>query len=521
MSQMQYHALETHEHYCYKLSAKDKETRVKSLYEHVEDCEKQKKLDEIDDKKKDRGRSRTPKKEAEIGKRKRTATNQSPQKGKTSEIKKPATKKQKAFTNKPVMKKYPLQGNKEVEDAEKLLAKYKTTNKKLVKSQGKEQSSTDVSRSLDELDDTKNDSNYDPNKSTSGSSDKVNDNETPLPTIRRPKTQSMKTETLENENGKGNGDNLSDAFEIIKSKRKNADNKEDTIKDEKKKKPRSTTNEVPKSTQKSDEKKEISEVKKSQISVKKQLSCIGGVTTRSGASKMIQSRKTEEISDGNNSEDEVTVYNCNLCDQTFKYHSQYKTHKINCTKIPKKFVCPKCSKGFTAKYYLTQHFDFKNTYKLKKYYCKPCNKYFELEKTMKEHNRRLHTDGDYKYLCDFCSRGFWHLQEFKLHHAGHTGLKPYKCGQCEVALFADGHRLNNHLKTCGKMNSYECNQCGKMYSDQKSLSTHISDTHNKTERRCEICPNAIYTSEGGYNTHMRNKHKIGRNGKKLQEVLME
>ena len=199
-------------------------------------------------------------------------------------------------------------------------------------------------------------------------------------------------------------------------------------------------------------------MKKLQIYVKKQSSCIGGVTTRSGASKMIQSRKTEEISDGNNSKDEVTAYSCNLCVQTFENHSQYKTHKINCTKIPKKFVCLKYSKGFTAKCYLTQHVDFKHTNKLKKYYCKPCNKYFELEKTMKEHNRRLHSDGDYKYLCDFCSRGFWHLQEFKLHHTGHTGLKPYKCGQCEVASFADGHRLNNHLKTCGKMNSYECNQ---------------------------------------------------------------
>ena len=100
-------------------------------------------------------------------------------------------------------------------------------------------------------------------------------------------------------------------------------------------------------------------------------------------------------------------------------------------------------------------------------------------------------------------------------------MKPYKCGQCEVASFADVHRLNNHLKTCGKLNAFECNQCGKMYSDQKSLSTHVSDIHNKTEGRCSICPNAVYTSEGGYYTHMRNKHKIGRNGKKLQDVLRE
>ena len=53
-------ALETHEGFCYKLSAEDKEARAKNLYERVEDFEKQKKIDEIADKKKDIGRSRTP-----------------------------------------------------------------------------------------------------------------------------------------------------------------------------------------------------------------------------------------------------------------------------------------------------------------------------------------------------------------------------------------------------------------------------------------------------------------------------
>ena len=164
---------ETHEYFCYKLSSKDKEARAKNLYERVEDFEKQKKLDEISDKKKDRGRSRTPKKEEAMDTRKRTTTQKSPQKGKMSEIKKPAMKKEKNFTNKPVMKKYPLRSNKEVEDAEKLLAKYKTTNKKPTKPQSKDESFTELSGSLDELDDTKNDSNYDPDKSTSASSDQL------------------------------------------------------------------------------------------------------------------------------------------------------------------------------------------------------------------------------------------------------------------------------------------------------------------------------------------------------------
>ena len=71
------------------------------------------------------------------------------------------------------------------------------------------------------------------------------------------------------------------------------------------------------------------------------------------------------------------------------------------------------------------------------------------------------------------------------------------------------------------MNAFECNQCGKMCSDQKSLSTHVSDTHNKTKRNCAICPNVVYMSEGGYYTHMRSKHQIERNGRKLQDVLKE
>ena len=60
---------------------------------------------------------------------------------------------------------------------------------------------TEPSVSFDELDDTKNDSNYDPNKSTSPSSDQLKEKEILLPTIRRPKIRSMKREiSAENQN---------------------------------------------------------------------------------------------------------------------------------------------------------------------------------------------------------------------------------------------------------------------------------------------------------------------------------
>ena len=97
--------------------------------------------------------------------------------------------------------------------------------------------------------------------------------------------------------------------------------------------------------------------------------------------------------------------------------------------------------------------------------------------------------------------------------------KPFHCGVCSIAAFADSHRLTHHLKTCGKENSFKCNQCGDMYSDQKSLSTHVTDHHEKKERRCPICPNKVYTSEGGYYNHMRTAHQVGCKDQKLKEVL--
>ena len=119
----------------------------------------------------------------------------------------------------------------------------------------------------------------------------------------------------------------------------------------------------------------------------------------------------------------------------------------------------------------------------------------------------------------FAAGNFGIDKEFTLYRAHHTGNKPFHCGVCGIASFADSHRLTHHLKTCGKENSFKCNQCGGMYSDQKSLSTHVSDHHDKTERPCPICPNKIYTSEGGYYNHMRTAHHIGCKGQKLKEVL--
>ena len=230
----------------------------------------------------------------------------------------------------------------------------------------------------------------------------------------------------------------------------------------------------------------------------------------------------DETKTASEEEDENDAfYSCKICMQTFKDHVEYKKHKISCTKISKKHQCSKCGKSFTQRNLLNQHFDYRHTDKPKRFMCEPCGKTFELKKTMQEHNLRLHNEKGKKYLCDFCSRLFWHFGEFTVHCASHTGIKPFKCGRCGEASFASSERLTKHLKRCGISGNIQCNKCGKGFSDQLALAKHIKDVHEEgTKWHCPFCT-FTYNSEGGYYQHLRTKHGVGRNGKRLSDVLIE
>ena len=232
-------------------------------------------------------------------------------------------------------------------------------------------------------------------------------------------------------------------------------------------------------------------------------------------------KKQPDTQNVKGNEDDDDVFQCQICNKTFIDFVQIKQHKIVCTRIKKKYVCPKCNKGFDQKAHFQQHFDYQHTSKKLQFICKPCQKTFELKKVWQEHNRHLHNTDDYKYLCDTCSCGFFHLGEFKAHRAKHTNIKPFTRGICKNASFAVISRLQKHLGTCGKEGNVECKTCGILLSDVKSLNTHIAEVHNDTIYTCEICEDRTYTSQGGYYRHMRSMHNIGRNSQKLQDVLKE
>ena len=238
------------------------------------------------------------------------------------------------------------------------------------------------------------------------------------------------------------------------------------------------------------------------------------------SSENIQSNDDTKSASEKDDEEEI-YFMCKVCQQCFTKHTEYKKHKVTCTTVSKKHTCSKCYKSFSQQSLLNQHFDYRHTDKPKRFVCTPCGKSFELKKSWQEHNHRLHDDKGKKYLCDFCSRSFYHFSEFTLHRASHTGLKPFKCVRCGEASFTSAERLTKHLKRCGVSANIQCNKCGKGYADDLGLAKHIKDVHDpKNKWVCPFC-NLDYNSEGGWYGHLRIKHGVGRNGKKLSTALIE
>ena len=245
-------------------------------------------------------------------------------------------------------------------------------------------------------------------------------------------------------------------------------------------------------------------------------------TKKRGKQKLVNKKPASKCElDHDDEADDDFYYHCDKCSEKFTDWKQLQKHKIDCVKVPRKFSCSKCNRGFQQKSVMEQPFDFYHTKKPKKYVCNEHNKCYVYKKSYDEHLRRDHSDGNYRFVCDYCGKGFFHKSEFSIHRDSvHLKRKDYACNKCQQRAFTSIGRLNAHLAICGKESKEQCGICGKMYSTKETLFTHINDVHKEgVTRPCPFCDEKVYTSEGGYYKHMRVKHKISRNTIKLSDYM--
>ena len=64
--------------------------------------------------------------------------------------------------------------------------------------------------------------------------------------------------------------------------------------------------------------------------------------------------------------------------------------------------------------------------------------------------------------------------------------KPYECDICGKA-FSQNHHLQNHIRKHTDDKPYQCDICGKGFSVNSSLQTHIRTHTGDKPYKCDIC----------------------------------
>uniref|UniRef100_A0A674IP34 C2H2-type domain-containing protein n=1 Tax=Terrapene triunguis TaxID=2587831 RepID=A0A674IP34_9SAUR len=172
---------------------------------------------------------------------------------------------------------------------------------------------------------------------------------------------------------------------------------------------------------------------------------------------------------------EERPFHCDLCEASFKRHSDIKSHRLP-------FKCGDCGKDFPTSNSLLlhqhQHCDDKP------HVCGVCGKKFTYGHSLKVHER-VHTS-ERPFVCMTCGKAFKQSSYLVIHERSHTGERPYKCEVCQKA-FARPSLLLQHHRVHSEERPYKCSFCDKFFKDLAYLTVHEKVHTGETPYKCSVC----------------------------------
>ncbi|XP_031199751.1 zinc finger protein 445 isoform X2 [Mastomys coucha] len=190
----------------------------------------------------------------------------------------------------------------------------------------------------------------------------------------------------------------------------------------------------------------------------------------------------------------VKPYKCSFCDKAFQRLSAYRLHQKTHTKA--RHVSSKYKNALTcssdASHHLTdqdeeEHLD-----------CSQCGKNFSCKSYALEH-QRIHTQ-EKPYKCTRCRKTFRWKSNFSRHMRLHHKevCKPEKCQED----FKQNHNQFQVISTVEK--TFPCQNCGKTYTQKKSLIEHQRIHTGEKPYQCSGC-GKTFTYRSSYIIHMKRK----------------
>lgn len=148
------------------------------------------------------------------------------------------------------------------------------------------------------------------------------------------------------------------------------------------------------------------------------------------------------------------------------------------------FSCTFCSRRFGRASELTRH---QRSHSSQLYRCPHCSSEFTNPILYKRHFICIHGERN-AFFCvhPFCTFRSDRLSNLEKHAIIHTDVKSFTCSHCGKS-FSQDNGLRSHLQSCTQAQTYLCDICGAKFNHLQSMTSHRRVHTGEKPYRCTDC----------------------------------
>ena len=202
---------------------------------------------------------------------------------------------------------------------------------------------------------------------------------------------------------------------------------------------------------------------------------------------------------------------CNIlrCGKLFDTDEDYQIHFLEKHEKADKYTCHLCGKvfGSNQRAFFNRHVDSHSLDGKQKpeFKCKECSKAFFFEMDLRIHLTNTKHGFGRTLPCPTCDYKAYrkrHLEHHIIEH--HTTERPFECEICGKG-FSNERNLKTHQETHDSTRKFECSVCNKKFKNKKHLTVHDKIHRQEYSAQCEYC-DAKFVQRQNLKPHIKKHH---------------
>lgn len=185
---------------------------------------------------------------------------------------------------------------------------------------------------------------------------------------------------------------------------------------------------------------------------------------------------------------QMELVGCNTCGCYFESEKVLAEHDCAEAWTTNRPTCPLCSKVFSSKMNLHNHYKRRHLQIAKRYVCSYCGKSLKGPVTLRSHEERLHR-GLRRFPCPDCPMAFTTASILRKHSEQHMAVRPMHCCPHCSRQFSTVSGFSRHVQTHEGTKNFVCQMepCRKAFYTAVELRRHTRFHTQDLDHECGTC----------------------------------